>query len=208
MSRFRDRCSGRASTPAPRSCRRRSSRPRTLKPSSRSARLPSCRPGRAPYQAAALAAVSELLAAFDLTQSRYSVAPDSLAEIADSGNSGGAVIGSPLPDWRRRDLMRTAVELRVDGKRSGSDLLRRLAARSPGRVHLAGEQPEPARYRSAGGSGSPDRLAHRSATRGPGQQRRGALRLRRRSAHVHHPAGRVRRIVRSADPLEPARPWW
>ena len=72
-------------------------------------------PRRAPYQAADLAAVSELLAAFDLTQSRYSVAPDSLAEIADSGNSGGAVIGSPLPDWRRRDLMRTAVELRVDG---------------------------------------------------------------------------------------------
>ena len=52
------------------------------------------------------------MAAFDLTQSRYSVAPDSLAEIADSG---GAVIGSPLPDWRRRDLMRTAVELRVGG---------------------------------------------------------------------------------------------
>ena len=114
MSRFRDRCSGRAYTPAPRSCRRRSSPPRTSKPSSRSARLPSCRPG-APYQAADLAAVSELLAAFDLTQSRYSVAPDSLAEIADSGNSGGAVIGPPLPDWRRHDLMRTAVELRVDG---------------------------------------------------------------------------------------------
>ena len=72
-------------------------------------------PRRAPYQAADLAAVSELLTAFDLTQSRYSVAPDSLAEIADSGNSGGAVIGPPLPDWRRLDLMRTAVELRVDG---------------------------------------------------------------------------------------------
>ena len=72
-------------------------------------------PRRAPYQAADLAAVSELLAAFDLTQSRYSVAPDSLAEIADSGNSGGAVIGTPIPEWRDRDLLRVTVELRVDG---------------------------------------------------------------------------------------------
>ena len=46
---------------------------------------------------------------------RYAVAPDSLAEIADSGNSRGAVIGTPLLDWRRRDLMRTTVELRVGG---------------------------------------------------------------------------------------------
>ena len=72
-------------------------------------------PRRAPYEPAALAAVSELLAAFDLTQSRYSVAPDSLAEIADSGNSGGAVIGTPIPDWRDRDLLRVTVELHVDG---------------------------------------------------------------------------------------------
>ena len=72
-------------------------------------------PRRAPYQAADLAAVSELLAAFDLTQSRYSVAPDSLAEIADSGNSGGAVIGTPIPEWRDRDLLRVTVELHVDG---------------------------------------------------------------------------------------------
>ncbi|MDE0218563.1 MAG: hypothetical protein OXJ90_04760, partial [Spirochaetaceae bacterium] len=72
-------------------------------------------PKRAAYEAADLAAVSELLAAFDLTQSRYSVAPDDLSEIADSGNSGGAVIGSPIPDWRDRDLVRTTVELSVDG---------------------------------------------------------------------------------------------
>ena len=70
---------------------------------------------RAPYQTADLAAVSELLAAFDLAQSRYSVAPDSLAEIADSGNSGGAVIGTPIPEWRDRDLLRATVELHVDG---------------------------------------------------------------------------------------------
>ena len=72
-------------------------------------------PRRAPYQAADLAAVNELLAAFDLTQSRYSVAPDSLAEIADSGNSGGAVIGTPIPEWRDRALLRVTVELHVDG---------------------------------------------------------------------------------------------
>ena len=72
-------------------------------------------PRRAAYDAVDLAEVSELLAAFDLTQSRYSVAPDDLAEIADSGNSGGAVVGTPLPDWRRRDLVGTAVDLRVDG---------------------------------------------------------------------------------------------
>ena len=68
-----------------------------------------------PYEPAALAAVSELLAAFDLTQSRYATPPDALAEIADSGNSGGAVIGTPLPDWRDRDLMQVTVEVRVDG---------------------------------------------------------------------------------------------
>ena len=68
-----------------------------------------------PYEPAALAAVSELLAAFDLTQSRYATSPDALAEIADSGNSGGAVIGTPLPDWRDRDLMQVTVDLRVDG---------------------------------------------------------------------------------------------
>ncbi|MDE0024026.1 MAG: hypothetical protein OXP69_06365 [Spirochaetaceae bacterium] len=72
-------------------------------------------PRRAAYEAADLAAVSELLAAFDLTQSRYSAAPDSLAEIADSGNSGGAVIGTQVPDWRDRDLTITAVDVRVDG---------------------------------------------------------------------------------------------
>ena len=72
-------------------------------------------PRRAAYTAADLTAVSELLAAFDLTQSRYSEAPDDLSEIADSGNSGGAVIGTPIPDWRDRDLLRTTVELSVDG---------------------------------------------------------------------------------------------
>ena len=72
-------------------------------------------PRGAAYDAAALAAVCELLVAFDLTQSRYSVAPDDLAEIADSGNSGGAVIGTPISDWRDRDLGRTTVELSVDG---------------------------------------------------------------------------------------------
>ena len=71
-------------------------------------------PRRAAYTAADLTAVSELLAAFDLTQSRYSEAPDDLSEIADSGNSGGAVIGTPIPDWRDRDLLRTTVELSVD----------------------------------------------------------------------------------------------
>ena len=68
-----------------------------------------------PYEPAALATVSELLAAFDLTQSRYATPPDALAEIADSGNSGGAVIGTPLPDWRDRDLMQVTVEVRIDG---------------------------------------------------------------------------------------------
>ena len=72
-------------------------------------------PRGSPYEPAALAAVSELLAAFDLTQSRYAAPPDALAEIADSGNSGGAVIGTPLPDWRDRDLMQVTVDLRIDG---------------------------------------------------------------------------------------------
>lgn len=54
-------------------------------------------------------------AAFDLTQSRFSAPPDALSEIADSGNSGGAVIGPEIPDWRSRNLLETEVELRVDG---------------------------------------------------------------------------------------------
>ena len=74
-------------------------------------------PRRAAYEPADLAAVSELLASFDLTQSRYSVAPDDLSEIADSGNSGGAVIGAPIPDWRDRDLSRTTVALSVNDAR-------------------------------------------------------------------------------------------
>ena len=35
------------------------------------------------------------------------------------------MIGSPLPDWHRRDLMRTAVELRVDGGAPRAGLPRR-----------------------------------------------------------------------------------
>lgn len=54
-------------------------------------------------------------AAFDLTQSRFSKAPDALGEIADSGNSGGAVIGPAIPGWRNRDLQTTAIALRLDG---------------------------------------------------------------------------------------------
>ena len=54
-------------------------------------------------------------AAFDLTQSRFSKAPDALAEIADSGNSGGAVIGPEIPGWRNLDLKATAIALRLDG---------------------------------------------------------------------------------------------
>ncbi len=54
-------------------------------------------------------------AAFDLTQTRFSSAPDALAEIADSGNSGGAVIGPEILGWRDRDLQATAITLRLDG---------------------------------------------------------------------------------------------
>ena len=54
-------------------------------------------------------------AAFDLTQSRFREAPDELLEIADSGNSGGAIIGEELPDWRGKDLTLVNIELRIDG---------------------------------------------------------------------------------------------
>ena len=71
-------------------------------------------PRRAPYEPASLAAMSALHGAFDLTQSRYSLPPDPFSEIADAGNSGGAVIGPAITDWRQRDLLRTIIELRVD----------------------------------------------------------------------------------------------
>lgn len=64
---------------------------------------------------AGLAGCVEAHAAFDLTQSRFSEPPDELSEIADSGNSGGAVIGGPLHGWRERDLVRTTVRLHVEG---------------------------------------------------------------------------------------------
>ena len=54
-------------------------------------------------------------AAFDLTQSRFREAPGELLEIADSGNSGGAIIGEEIPDWRGRDLALASIELRIDG---------------------------------------------------------------------------------------------
>ena len=142
-------------------------------------------PRRAEYEPADLAAVSELLAAFDLTQSCYSVAPDDLSEIADSGNSGGAVFGTPIPNWRDRDLTRTTVELSVDGGAPVPTYSGNWRRHPPGRIHLAGKQPQPARHRPAGGSGGADRLAYRSASGRARQPRPGALRPRRRSAHVH-----------------------
>jgi 2-keto-4-pentenoate hydratase len=72
-------------------------------------------PRAEPYGLAELAGAVVAHAAFDLTQSRFSRAPDELLEIADSGNSGGAVIGPEVPDWRGRNLVLAAVDLRVDG---------------------------------------------------------------------------------------------
>ena len=115
MSRFRGRCSGRACTPARPTLPAADFPAANLETEFAFRTLAELSPRRTPYEPADLAAVSELLAAFDLTQSRYSTAPDSLAEIADSGNSGGAVIGTPIPDWRDRDLLRVTVELHVDG---------------------------------------------------------------------------------------------
>ena len=54
-------------------------------------------------------------AAFDLTQTRFSEAPDELSEIADSGNSGGAVIGPEIEGWHDLELRQAAVELRISG---------------------------------------------------------------------------------------------
>ncbi len=68
-----------------------------------------------PYGLPELAEIVVAHAAFDLTQSRFSAAPHELLEIADSGNSGGAVIGPEVPDWRNRNLVLAAVDLRIDG---------------------------------------------------------------------------------------------
>ena len=71
--------------------------------------------GRAPCDALEVRASVTAHAAFDLTQSRFSKPPDPLSEIADSGNSGGAVIGPQIPGWRDMDLTSAGVTLRLDG---------------------------------------------------------------------------------------------
>lgn len=72
-------------------------------------------PREASYDAGEVAEAVVAHAAFDLTLSRYSEPPDELSEIADSGNSGGAVIGQEIAGWRKLDLLATGVSLRVDG---------------------------------------------------------------------------------------------
>ena len=72
-------------------------------------------PREQPYQADDLAGVSVLHAAFDLTSSRYSEPPGHFSEIADSGNSGGAVIGPELKDWRKLNLCDVPIRLRING---------------------------------------------------------------------------------------------
>lgn len=72
-------------------------------------------PRRARYEPEELVEASAVHGALDLTQTRYSVPPDPLLEIADSGNSGGAVIGPEVVDWRNRDLPQANIELRIDG---------------------------------------------------------------------------------------------
>lgn len=69
---------------------------------------------RAPRDALEVKASVTAHAAFDLTQSRFSKPPDTLSEIADSGNSGGAVIGPRIPGWRDMDLTSAGVTLRLD----------------------------------------------------------------------------------------------
>ncbi len=64
----------------------------------------------------------EALPAFDITGTRYAPRTRSgwdgrrkmLAGIADNGNGGAIVIGSPLPDWEGVDFGGLAVELRVN----------------------------------------------------------------------------------------------
>ena len=67
------------------------------------------------YLAEELSEAAVAHAAFDLTQSRFLKAPDALSEIADSGNSGGAVIGPEIPGWRSLDLQNIGITLRLDG---------------------------------------------------------------------------------------------
>ena len=75
------------------------------------ARLPT-RSG--PYRPDELAHTVVACPAFDLTQSRFAEPPDALSEIADSGNSGGAVIGRPIRNWQDMNLGGAAVDLRLD----------------------------------------------------------------------------------------------
>lgn len=68
-----------------------------------------------PYEADQLARISVLHAAFDVVSSRYRASPGPFSEIADSGNSGGAVIGPELRDWSKLNLCEVPVRLRVNG---------------------------------------------------------------------------------------------
>ena len=67
-----------------------------------------------PHETDELADIVVLHAAFDLTSSRYSAPPDHFSEIADSGNSGGAVIGPELRDWSKLNLCEVPIRLRIN----------------------------------------------------------------------------------------------
>ncbi|MEM7031366.1 MAG: fumarylacetoacetate hydrolase family protein [Chloroflexota bacterium] len=77
-----------------------------------------------PCTATTLSPIIDLVLAFDITSTRYTLetkAPwdnmqNMLAGIADNGNGGAIVIGPPIEQWQHIDLMTLTIDLRLNGK--------------------------------------------------------------------------------------------
>jgi 2-keto-4-pentenoate hydratase len=72
----------------------------------------------APYtREEVLDAVEALIPAIEIISPRFDrLTVDRIPQlIADCGGNGGAVLGTPVPDWRSLDLPSLPVELRIDG---------------------------------------------------------------------------------------------
>jgi 2-keto-4-pentenoate hydratase len=81
------------------------------------------KPRKRPYsRAEVLAAVAELRPAVELVDSRFAdwLAVNTPSLIADMGCNAALIVGAPVKGWKKIDLIKAAVKMKVDGKVVGS----------------------------------------------------------------------------------------
>ena len=70
-----------------------------------------------PYKSDEVAdAVSELRPAIELVDSRVGRTSPTLVKLADCFSNGALILGAPVKDWRKLDLLNHAVTIKIDGK--------------------------------------------------------------------------------------------